>query len=155
MLMKKKDKGHDALQVQLEEYKDTLQRLQAEFENYQKRVEKEKTAYVRYANEALIGELLEVLDSFEKALETKRIKRAIEPIHKQLLQVLERHGLKEIKALGQPFDPFKHEAIMVVEGDGDDIVVEEMQKGYMIHDKVLRPSKVKVSVKKKEDEKHE
>ena len=165
--MIKKDKKEEikTLKKQLEEkdtklseQEDMLKRLQAEFENYNKRTEKEKQDTIAYANEKIIIELLDILDNFERAMgemkkteETGKIKTGVELIFKQLYQLLKTKGVEEIDALEKPFDPEKHEALMqIVSGTHEeDTVVQEMQKGYMLKEKVIRPAKVAVS--KKED----
>lgn len=131
------------------EYYSYLQRVQADFENLKKRVEREREEFVRYANEDLIVKLLEVLDNLERAIqiESENVSReGIEKIYKHMLSVLESSGVKQINALGEKFDPFRHEALMTVnsEDDDDETIVEEFQKGYTLHSKVIRPSKVKV-----------
>lgn len=132
-----------------EEYLSMLQRIQAEFENYKKRAEKERREYTEQANATLILKLLSVLDNFERALavesEDNSFKKGIEMIFCQLTTILEAEGLSAITAAGAAFDPHYHEAVLAVEGDYDeDTVVEEFEKGYLFRKKVLRPSKVKV-----------
>ena len=139
-------------QKTIDELTDTLKRLQAEFENYKKRVDKEKTEFVKYAHADLIAQMLPVLDSFEIALknttEKEKFVEGIKIIYAQLYSVLEAEGLKPIKATGEKFDPYKHEVLMKEESDKpDDTILEEFQKGYMLNDKVLRHSKVKISGK--------
>jgi|SRR3989344_4649319 len=139
---------------QLAEYVEHLQRLQADFENFQKRVEKERRELVDLANAKLISQILPVLDNFEKALETveakveKNVKGGINMIFNDLNSTLKKEGLEAIKAKGELFDPFKHDVIDVVEGDKEDHIVDELQKGYTFKGKVLRASKVRVSKKK-------
>lgn len=134
-----------------EEDADTrYMRLMADFQNYKKRVEKEKKDLYSYANEQLITELLEVLDNFERALEqeveTEGFKEGMEMIFKQMTGVLEKSGLKEIPALGEEFDPNFHNAVMTEETDAYESgkVSGVMQKGYTLNGKVIRPSMVKV-----------
>jgi molecular chaperone GrpE len=145
---------------QIQDLTDTLKRTQAEFENYKKRVNREWSEKSRLAGERIVGDLLAVLDTFDKALE--RTDRAddvnsrsdgLEGIHKQLLQTLQRAGLKEIDTHA-PFDPFMHEALMREElDDGDDgTILEVFQRGYILGPKVIRTAKVKVSAKKRRDE---
>ena len=142
-------------QKTIEEYTQTLKRLQADFENYMKRVEKEKEQLSAYSNHKLISKLLIVVDDVEKALEIVKTKDAeiakgIELIHKNFHKLLQEEGVSPIKAVGNNLDPYKHEVLDVVEGEKDDEVVDELQKGYMIKDKVLRPSKVRISKTKGE-----
>lgn len=145
---------------QIQELTDTLKRTQAEFENYKKRVNREWSEKSKLAGERIVGDILAVLDTFDKALEkTDGVDDAtaqsngLEGIHKQLLQILQRTGLKEIDTRA-PFDPFMHEALMREEqDDGDDgTILEVFQKGYMMGAKVIRTAKVKVSAKKRRDE---
>ncbi len=136
----------------IDELTDTLKRLQAEFENYKKRIDKEKIEFVKFAHADIVAKMLPVLDSFEIALKNttdkEKFVEGIKIIYAQLYSVLEAEGLKPIKAAGEKFDPYKHEVLMKQESDKpDDTILEEFQKGYMLNDKVLRHSKVKVSGK--------
>jgi len=144
----------------IQELTDTLKRTQAEFENYKKRVSREWSEKSKLAGERVVGDLLAVLDPFDKALErtagaddAAAQSNGLEGIHKQLLQILQRTGLKEIDTRA-PFDPFMHEALMREElDDGDDgTILEVFQKGYMMGAKVIRTAKVKVSAKKRNDD---
>ena len=136
----------------IEELTDTLKRLQAEFENYKKWHAKEKTEFIKYSHADMIAQLLPVLDSFEIALKNTNDKEkfveGIKMIYAQFHSVLDAEGLRPIKAAGEKFDPYKHEVLMKEESDRpEDTILEEFQKGYMLNDKVLRHSKVKVSGK--------
>ncbi|GAB6173329.1 nucleotide exchange factor GrpE [Paradesulfitobacterium aromaticivorans] len=140
--------------TQADDYYNRLQRLQAEFDNFRKRTLKEKEELVKYASERVVGELLPVIDNFERALEAAKnsqdfaaLAQGVEMIFRQLNGVLGKEGLAEIEAVGQAFDPNLHEAIMQVDSEEHpaNTVVEEVQKGYYLKDKVLRPSMVKVS----------
>lgn len=138
----------------IEELTDTLKRLQAEFENHKKRTDKEKLECMKYAQGELMLKLLPVLDSFEIALKNtkdhEKFIKGMEMVYAQLYSTLEAEGLRPIKAVGGKFDPFKHEVLMKEESDKDeDIVLDELQKGYMLNDRVLRHSKVKISCMKK------
>lgn len=131
-----------------ERYLANWQRAQADFINYKKRAEQEKKETVEFANSELILNLLTVVDDLERAFVSlpPRLSKSswiegIELIHNKLKGILEAHGLTEIKAKGKPFDPRLHEAVMHQEGE-EDIVIEEIQKGYKLKDRVLRPSKV-------------
>ncbi len=135
---------------QLLEYTNTLKRLQADFENYIKRSEKEKEEMTQYSNHKLISKLLNVMDDFEKTLDVtkevnKEIGEGIKMVYKNLNKVLHEEGVVQINATGNKLDPFKHEVIDIINGDEDDLVVEELQRGYMLKNKVLRPSKVRIS----------
>ena len=155
----KKHDAKDAFQKQLEEKQktideltDTLKRLQAEFENYKKRVDKEKIEFVKFAHADVVAQMLSVLDSFEIALKNTNDKEkfveGIKIIFAQFHSVLEAEGLKPIKTDNEKFDPYKHEVLMKEESNrSEDTILEEFQKGYMLNDKVLRHSKVKVSGK--------
>ena len=125
-------------------------RLLAEFQNYKKRTEKEKTDLYSYANEKIMAELLEVLDNFERALEQDAgdgFKEGMELIFTQLTNVLTKAGLAEITALGEDFDPNVHNAVMAEETEEYESgkVSGVMQKGYTLTGKVIRPSMVKVA----------
>ena len=135
------------------EYLEHLQRLQAEFDNYRKRVLKEQTRAVDFANEPLIAKLLEVLDEFELALiaaerqpESEGFLKGVEMVYAKLLDILRSEGLERIDAEGKPFDPEMHEALMSGEdGEGDPHVVDVLRTGYTLKGRVIRPSGVKVS----------
>jgi molecular chaperone GrpE len=138
----------------IEELTDTLKRLQAEFENYKKWNAKEKSDFAKYLHADLIAKLLPVLDSFEIALKNnnagdkEKFVEGMKMIYSQFLSVLEAEGLRAIKSAGERFDPYRHEVLMKGESEKeDDTILEEFQKGYMLNDRVLRHSKVKVSGK--------
>lgn len=125
-------------------------RLMADFQNYKKRVEKEKRDLYSYANEQIMSDLLTVMDNFERALEhdaDENFKEGIELIFKQLQDALEKSGLAEIPALGEDFDPNVHNAVMAEETEDYESgkVSGVMQKGYTLNGKVIRPSMVKVA----------
>lgn len=141
-------------EAKAQEYYGHLQRLQAEFDNFRKRTQKEKEETVKYATEQIIASMLPVLDNLDRAITASRTNqdftsfaKGVEMILRQMQNVLIKEGLCEIKALGEPFNPKLHEAVMQVESEGqvENTVVEELQKGYYLKDKVLRPSMVKVS----------
>ena len=126
-------------------------RLMAEFQNFKKRAAKEKTDIHAYANEKLMNELLPVLDNFERALETKTEEvesyaKGMELIFNQMKTALTNHGLKEVEALGETFDPNKHNAVMTEESDEYESgkVCKILQKGYELNGKVIRPCMVSV-----------
>lgn len=128
-------------------------RLMAEFQNYKKRVAKEKTDIHSYANEKIVTELLEVLDNFERALasetsvEAEGYAQGMKLIFDQLLGVLTKSGLEEVKALGEDFDPNMHNAVMTADSEEYDSnkVCSVLQKGYTLNGKVIRPSMVTVA----------
>jgi molecular chaperone GrpE len=142
------------LQRQRDEYYDQLQRTRAEFANYQRRAKSQADADRTYAVGSLARDLLEGLDNLERATGALRasgasgITEGLDMVHKQLLTTLAKYGVEPIAALGRPFDPNQHEAL-VQQPDAEHpegTVVAELSKGYKIHDRVLRPSKVAVSV---------
>lgn len=133
-----------------DEYLDHLKRLQAEFQNYQKRVVREQEEFTKFAKKELIAELLHVVDNFERALNNIN-DEGVKLIHNQLVKILEKEGVKEIEALGLQFDPNLHEALAQEESDKKEgEIIEVFEKGYQLHDRVIRPSKVKVSGEKNE-----
>jgi molecular chaperone GrpE len=132
------------------ELREAAQRVQADFENYRKRVLREQTAIVERATEGLVEQLLPVLDSFELALGTlddlePKVRKGVELVYAELLGVLERAGLERIDTDGAPFDPNVHEAVLHEDGDGEPVVAETMRGGYRLKGKVLRPAMVKVA----------
>jgi len=137
-----------------EDHYAQLQRLQADFDNYRKRTQKEKTELIKYASERLVGELLPVLDNFDRAVSAAKVNpdftafsQGVEMILRQMQTALSKEGLNAMDAVGQPFDPNLHEAVLRVasEEHPENTVVEELQKGYYLKEKVLRPCMVKVS----------
>jgi molecular chaperone GrpE len=151
-------------EAQAAEYLDRLQRTQAEFANYKKRVEREREEFISLANAALISSLLPILDDLERALQIvpDNLKNltwveGIALIERRLRMTLEQEGLAEIKAVGEQFDPELHHAVVREETteQSEDTIIGEMQKGYRLHDRVLRPSMVRVAAlpsDKKENE---
>src|SRR3989338_5675717 len=151
---KEQDSKKAELEKQVSDLTETLQRLQADTENYKKHLEKENAEFRKHVLAEAILRLLPVLDSFELALKNaqnaEQFRKGTEMIYAQLYDMLERDGLKAISALGTKFDPYRHEVMMTEKTDKeeeDDLVVEEFQKGYMFKDRVLRYSKVKVKKK--------
>jgi molecular chaperone GrpE len=139
-------------QKQAEEYKTMVMYLRADLDNYKKRVAREREEYIKYANESFILEILNVYENLERALETARktddaMAKGLEMIYSDLKAVLEKHGLQPIKAVGEKFDPYLHEAVLQsVDNDHEeDTVIEEFQRGYTLNMKVIRYAKVKVS----------
>jgi molecular chaperone GrpE len=149
--------GEELAQVQRQrdEYLEQLQRSRAEFINYQKRAKTQADADRLYAIGSLAGDLLDGLDNLERATGALRasgasgITEGLDMVHKQLLATLAKHGVEPIAALGQPFDPNQHEALVQQPDPNhpEGTVVAELSKGYRIHERVLRPSKVAVSIK--------
>ncbi len=144
-------------------YKDQLLRKAADFENFKKRVENESVNLIRFANEDLLEKLLPVLDDFErslkamqsssKAIDNGSIVKGIELIYTKLQKILEQHGVKPMEVVGQPFDPHLHDALQQIKTNEypPHTVVQEIEKGYLLHDKVLRHAKVIVSAELQPD----
>ncbi len=137
-----------------DEYLDNWRRTAADFQNFKRRAEKDKADYGQYANQRLLKRLLDVLDSFDAGFKAVPEQYANEPwvegmraVERQLLQILENEGVTPMETAGKEFDPNFHEA-MVYEpspGAGEGQILDELQRGYMLHDRVLRPSRVKVA----------
>ncbi len=134
-----------------EDLKTKHLRLMADFQNYKRRSEEAKTMSYSHGKEDLLTDLLPIIDNFERALESEddggNFKEGMEMIFKQLMDILERTGLKEIEAKGKEFDPNYHNAVMTEDSDEyeSNYVSEVLQKGYIFKDKVIRPSMVKVT----------
>lgn len=135
------------------EYLDHLIRLKAEFENYKKRVEKERGEYVRFANSQLILQILPVIDNLKLAIENAKfskdiqILRGMEMVFKSLEEILIKNGLEKIETEGKTFDPHVHEAVEFVESEEipENTIIEEIKEGYIFNNRVIRPAKVKIS----------
>jgi molecular chaperone GrpE len=143
-----------ALQDELDRCRDLLLRKAAEFDNYRKRTERERREQADRSVSDLLLELLPVLDDFERALNADvgresvdAYRQGVELIHRQLLDLLKRRGVRPIDAVGTAFDPYLHQAVTteVVEGGRDGEVLEEFRRGYMIGERLLRPAMVKVA----------
>lgn len=137
--------------AQAAEYREHLQRLQAEFDNYRKRVLKEQTRAVEMASEPFVRRLLEVLDEFELALlaaerspDFDRFLKGVELVYAKMQDILRAEGVEPIEAEGKPFDPSLHEALMQTEEEGDPYVADVFRQGYVMRGRVLRPAGVKV-----------
>ena len=150
----KKKKEKDKFEQQIEELTDRLKRNMAEFDNFRKRTEKEKSAMFEIGAKDIIERILPVIDNFERGLASipedakgSAFANGMEMIYKQLLKNLEDAGVKPIEALGQPFDPNFHNAVMHIEDEkfGENIISQELQKGYMYRDSVVRHSMVQVA----------
>jgi molecular chaperone GrpE len=132
---------------------DQLLRLGAEFENYKKRVQKEKSDLLKFGNESLLKAVLPILDNLERAIDHGKkmnedgpLLQGVEITLRQLLNILERFGVKPVAAMGESFDPEKHEAVSQTESDQEpNRVISELEKGYLFHERLLRPAKVLVS----------
>lgn len=153
-----------AARKQIEEEKDRCLRLNAEFDNINKRTLREKQEFIKYANEKLILDLINVFESLERGIENARktenkdkLMEGMELVYRQFKEVLDKNGLVPIKTLGEKFDHYRHEALMqTVTNDYEDgTILEEFSKGYMLNGKIIRYSKVRVSKKEGSEEKEE
>ena len=142
------------IQRQRDEYKDLLLRKSAEFDNYRKRVDRERQAVGDAAAASMIEEILPLLDDLDRALKVEpgsdageSYRRGVELIHRQLDDILRKRGVRAIDALGADFDPHFHQAVAhdAAEGRREGEVIEEFRRGYMLGDRLLRPSMVKVA----------
>lgn len=148
----KKDLAHKSKEA--DDYLSHLKRLQADFENHIKRTDKERKDFALYASEKLIIKLLTVLDEFEQALDAMKkggtkddMVKGLELLYKNFHKLLADEGVQSIPAIGVPADPYLHEVILKEKKDGvqDGIIIQELQKGYKMKDKVVRYAKVKVA----------
>jgi molecular chaperone GrpE len=144
----------EKLKAEARENHDRYLRSAAEFENFKKRMDRERSDSIRYANEDLIKQLLPVVDNLERALAhaeevgaDEAMVEGVNMVHKQFVDALEKFGVTRVEAMEKPFDPNYHEAMMQVETDEHppNTVVMEMAKGYMLHDRLIRPAIVGVS----------
>ena len=144
----------EAKEKEAAENYDRLLRAQAEFENYKKRMEREKADTIKFCNEEIVRELLPVIDNLEMALEhgqnshnSKSLIEGVEMVLNELLKSMEKFGVTSFSSVGEPFDPNCHEAMMQIETDeyDENSVVSEFQKGYYLNERLLRPAKVTVS----------
>ncbi|MFN4244742.1 MAG: nucleotide exchange factor GrpE [Brevinematia bacterium] len=146
----------------IKEYEDLIKRLAADFDNYKKKVSKEKIEYTRFANKDLILDLLPIIDNFDRAVSVientdlgdniKDLFVGIKLIHKELINILLKYGVVKVDVEGRIFDPSISEVIEVEEVEGEDekdIVVKEYTKAYKMYDQVIRPAKVKVQKRRK------
>jgi molecular chaperone GrpE len=147
------DRGEE-LQRERDEFKDLLLRKTAEFDNYRRRTERERQAQSETAAADLLGALLPLVDDLERALQADTgsegadaYRRGVELIHRQLMDTLRKRGVRPIEALGADFDPHRHQAVAheAASGHRDGEVIEEYRRGYMLGDRLLRPSMVKVA----------
>lgn len=146
------------LEAENSELKSQYLRKSADFENFRKRMIREKEEAAKYANSGLLSDIVTIIDDFERAIKSSEESKdfdsfhsGIELIEKQFTSMLERNwGLKRFESVGEPFDPQKHEAIGMEEREDldDQTVIEDYQRGYFLHDRVLRNAKVKVGVPK-------
>lgn len=152
------DEYIDKLKQENEEYKDKYLRLYAEFDNYKRKTVKDKEELIKYSNESILSEILPILDSIEMAIKHSNesdsdnidaLRKGVENTLRELHRTLEKFGVTHIDAQGKEFNPAYHHAMSQVERDDldENTVVEEFRKGYLLRDKVLRPSLVVVSKK--------
>jgi len=143
----------DELRREKDALQDRLLRTAAEFDNYRKRVERERRDLADYQKADILTELLPILDNFERAMlassgsEAEPLRKGVELIHKQMMDFLRKRGVAAIEALGADFDPNVHQAVIheASSSHRDGEVIEELQRGYMLGDKLLRPAMVKVA----------
>lgn len=142
------------LNIQLEEATDRLYRTQADFDNFRRRTREEREAAAKYKSQSLVEELLPILDNFERALQTeadndqlKLLLQGMDMVYRQLVTALNNEGVEEIDAKGAEFDPHLHQAVMQVESEEykPNEVIEVLQKGYLLKDRIIRPALVKVN----------
>ncbi|UOR12261.1 nucleotide exchange factor GrpE [Halobacillus amylolyticus] len=144
----------EQLQQEKEEVQNRLLRLQADYDNFRRRTQKEREADRKYKSQSIVEELIPVLDNFERALQVevdgdaaKNFANGMEMVYDQFQAALVKEGVEEIPAQGEVFDPHLHQAVMQVEDDNfeSNVVVEQLQKGYRLNDRVIRPAMVKVN----------
>ena len=133
---------------------DQLLRLRADFENSKKRLEREKSEAIKYANEKLLIEILPIMDNFDRAMaslseghDPDKVKQGLKIAQEQLHAVLERHGVEQVKSEGAEFDPHLHEAVATVDDPKrkDGAIVDEVQRGYLLNGRLIRPSRVRIA----------
>lgn len=148
---------HEKLLKDLAEAKDKSLRLVAEFENARKRFDRDRVEFIKYANEGLISDFLTIMDDLDRVViaasanhqDYQAFLKGVEMVMARIHELLRKNNVKPIDALGKPFDPHSHEVLMQEPSDKEDgTVIEELQKGYLLGEKVIRTSKVKVAVKK-------
>ena len=143
----------DGLRREKDALHDRLLRTAAEFDNYRKRVDRERREFMDQTTADVVAGLLPIVDNFERALqapaaaESDALRKGVEMIHQQMLDLLRRHGVEPIQALGADFDPNVHQAVIHEESDAhrEGEVMEELQRGYMLRDRLVRPAMVKVA----------
>ncbi|MBL4951343.1 nucleotide exchange factor GrpE [Neobacillus sp. YIM B02564] len=152
--LEKLQKEIEQLNSKLEEADNRYLRLQADFDNFRRRTRLDQEASEKYRAQSIVTDLLSVLDNFERALQievdneqTKSLLQGMDMIYRGLLDALKKEGVEPIEAIGKEFDPHMHHAVMQGsdENYGPGVVIEEFQKGYVLKDRVIRPSMVKVN----------
>jgi molecular chaperone GrpE len=142
------------LQAKLDETENKMLRAQADFDNYKRRSRLDQEAAQKYRAQSLVSEIIPALDNFERALQieadndqTKSLLQGMNMVYNQLVQALKNEGVEAINSVGEQFDPHLHQAVMQIEDENyeSNSVVEELQKGYKLKDRVIRPAMVKVN----------
>jgi molecular chaperone GrpE len=145
----------DKCSAEMESLRQQMLRVHADFDNFRKRSRQEKEDLQQFATKKLLLDLLPVTDNFERALSSleaassvDEVKTGLDMVHRQLLQILQQYGVEVMNPVDKPFNPNLHDAVMQEAEDGKEagVVSQVLQKGYMLHDKVLRPAMVKVTV---------
>lgn len=148
---------HEKLMKELSESKEKYLRLVAEFDNARKRSDRERSEFVKYANEGLIADFLTIMDDLDRVViaananhqDYQAFLKGVEMVMARIHELLRKNNVKPVEALGKPFDPHSHEILMQEPSDKEEgTVIEELQKGYVLGDRIIRTSKVKVAVKK-------
>lgn len=161
----KSEESANAYKQKADQYYDQLLRLQAEFANYRKRIEKEKVEAIRFGKEMMVERMISLMDVMEEALKHSQnaaaihsLKKGFEMVVNEFLRFLKSEGAEPLQTVGELFDPHKHEAVEQLETETEaenNIVLEEIQKGYSLNGRLLRPAKVKVAKFKKSDAKED
>lgn len=147
----------DGAPNEIENLRDQILRTRADFENTKKRLERDKWDAIKFANERLLAEILPVVDNIDRAMtslaeghEPEKVIEGLRIAQEDLHKVLEQHGVEVVKSVGAEFDPKLHEAVAVVESADvqDGVIVEEIQRGYLLNGRLIRPSRVKIAQKK-------
>ena len=153
-------KGPEDIEQKAKDNLDQLLRLKADFENTKKRLQREKEDAIKFANEKLLIEILPIADNLDRAMaslseghDPEKVKQGLKLAQEELHQVLESHGVKVVQALGEPFDPQLHEAVATVDSPEakEGAVVDEVQRGYLLNGRLIRPSRVRIAQKKTQD----
>lgn len=140
--------------AELKECQEQVLRLRADFENTKKRLERDKIDAIKFANEWLLAEILPIVDNFDRAMasideghDPAKVKEGLKIAQDQLHQILERHGVQVVKSIGAEFDPHLHEAVGVVEAPEakEGTIVSEVQRGYLLNGRLIRPSRVRIA----------
>ncbi len=149
--LKDEEQTESQEESEMESLKNNLLRLQADFINYKRRTEQERKDYIELGSKKVLTDFLNIIDNFERALsseaEDEKYKEGVELIYKQMIDLLDRNNVKEMQTENIKFDPNLHHAVLVEEKEGveEGIIIDVLQKGYLIGEKVLRPAMVKVS----------